>query len=1071
VREDDGARPDAPARASLTRQGAVMGTPYYMPPEAWSGEAATRRWDVYSLGAVLFELAAGRPPHNDVPLLELSAIVTERDAPPLASVARDIEPRFAEIVDRCLRRDPSDRYASADELSDALERLVPVSAAEPPQGNPYRGLQTFEAEHRALFFGRRTEIAAVIDRLRTESFVLVAGDSGTGKSSLCRAGVLPRIVDGALAGDRAWTVEQMVPGRHPLARLAAALGGTPPSADDVNAFVRDRARQLGRDTGLIIFVDQLEELVTVSDPDEAAIVAQLIGELADHVPGVRVLATARGDFLTRLATLPSIGGELSSNLYILPALGADGIREAIVEPARICGVEFESDELVDSLVAAASRPGELPLLQFALAELWQTRDADSATLTRAALDSIGGVGGALARHADRVFEVILPEDRALARRILLALITAEGTRARRGEADLGATTPAARRVLRELVQGRLLVARQAESGTDYEIAHEALIAGWGTLRGWIQREGDVRLLRERVGAAAANWERLGRPREVLWSGTQLAEAARLPADDLPERDARFLELSHLAVRRRRWGRRAAIAAIPLLALAVYAAITIRSDQARQRTLAAAARELDAKVTERLGAGSDALQRARSHDRDVVALRERAFDAFDARDSAQGEELWSRALDESVRVDREYATASQLLEAALMLDLRRGEVQALLADSLYERALLAERDQRVGPAEEFLQRLRLYDEDGHRAASWAAPAKVRIQTTPPGATITLEHADQPPKLLGSVPLDVELPAGSQTLIASAAGRPEVRYPILVGRGETLEVEIPLPDTTAIPDGFVFIPPGRFLFGTSRDEGQRKGFFSTTPLHTVTTSAYLIGRHEVTFAEWLAYLESLGPVERAERTPVVGAAGFHGALELRRLPAGEWQLRIEPTEKASIVYSARAGEKIRYADRDRRAAQDWLRFPVTGVRWEDAVAYASWLSSTGRVPGARLCSEHEWERAARGADSREFPHGDSLAHDDANFDATYGRKPLAFGVDEVGSHPASRSPFGLDDMSGNAWEWVSSSLVDDEVVLRSGSYYYARNTSRVVNRQIPERSFRNAGVGLRICADGP
>ncbi|TMQ14224.1 MAG: serine/threonine protein kinase [Deltaproteobacteria bacterium] len=213
----------------------LVGTPMYMAPEVWRGEPASRRSDLYSLGVVLYELLAGAAPHRDVALADLADAVQLRDIPCLGDVVPGVEPALAAIVDRLVQRDPRARFPSADALLVELEECgAPPSLAGHPDDNPYRGLATFESAHASLFFGRRSDTRELIDRVRTEAFVVVGGDSGTGKSSLCRAGVLPWLVD-----NDGWSRVDVVPGRHPVRSLAAALA---PWLDTDRPRARGRAR-------------------------------------------------------------------------------------------------------------------------------------------------------------------------------------------------------------------------------------------------------------------------------------------------------------------------------------------------------------------------------------------------------------------------------------------------------------------------------------------------------------------------------------------------------------------------------------------------------------------------------------------------------------------------------------------------------------------------------------------------------------------------------------------------------------------------------------------------------------
>ncbi|MCC6555599.1 MAG: SUMF1/EgtB/PvdO family nonheme iron enzyme, partial [Polyangiaceae bacterium] len=901
--------------------------------------------------------------------------------------------------------------------------------------------------------------------------------SGVGKSSLCAAGVLPRVAEGALGEARAWSTSRLAPGRRPVAALAEALAAALGEDEDALAarlrqaptsIGRDLRRRLGASGGHLLYVDQLEELVTLSDPEEARAAGEALGHLASRIPGVRVLATVRSDFLARAASVPGVGEELARALYLLRPLAPERIREAIVGPARAKGVSFESDALVDELVASTVRAEGLPLLQFALAELWEARTDPRGAITARALEAIGGVAGALARHADRVLLALPADQRLAARRILVALVTAEGTRSRRAEAELAAAgSAAARAALEALVRGRLLVAREAEEGAVYEVAHEALLLGWETLRRWLEEVRGSRAVKQRLEAAAREWERMGAAREALWGERHLQEAAAIEPEEITPGERAFLDASARTVRRTRRTRRGLAIGLPALVLLLYAAVQLEM-----------IRDVDAQVTAHVTEAKARLDAARATNAEVDTLRAEAFAAFDGRRPEDGERAWARALALATEADQRYGRASQSIEAALSVGGARPEVQALLADVLYERALAAERDRRTAQRDDLLSRMALHDTSGERRRRWDAPARVMIATDPPGAGVTLERYtdDERQKRrladareLGPTPVaEVDVAPGSYLLTIVLTGRATVRYPVLVSRAERLHISLDLPLTSEVPEGFSYVPPGRFLFGTSAEETVRRQFLSAAPIHEVTTGGYLIAQRETTFAEWLSYLGALPPEERDRHMLKAGKGGLTGAVDLIPLADGGWQLTFQPAMRS---YTVRSGELLTYAARKRRAVQDWLRLPACGVSAEDAVAYTQWLDRSGRVRGARLCTELEWERAARGADGREFPSGDFLDPDDANFDETYARDPSSMGPDEVGSYPASRSPFGIDDAIGNIYELTGSSLAPTEYVIRGGSYFYGAFIGRSTNRTVIEKGYRDFGIGLRVCAPAP
>ncbi len=272
---------------------------------------------------------------------------------------------------------------------------------------------------------------AVWARIRERRLLAVIGPSGAGKTSFVRAGVIPARPSG-------WAALVLTPGRAPLASLARALvpelAGDPEAlrelvaCEDADVLVELFGRwRRGQDEALVV-VDQLEELFTLSGPEVQERVAVILARLAEEA-GVHVLLSLRDDFLMRCHEHAALG-PVFSEITPLGPLTREGLRGAIVEPARRSGFRFEDEALVEEMVSGVEDPrGALPLVAFATARLWERRDVESRLLTREAYRAIGGVEGALAQHAEATLEAIGPERQGIVREVFRNLVTAQGTRA------------------------------------------------------------------------------------------------------------------------------------------------------------------------------------------------------------------------------------------------------------------------------------------------------------------------------------------------------------------------------------------------------------------------------------------------------------------------------------------------------------------------------------------------------------------------------------------------------------------------------------------------------------------
>lgn len=490
---------------------------------------------------------------------------------------------------------------SLDEAEARHRLLSGIHGREPGRGPgaaaaegacPFRGLRPFEIEDALFFAGREALTGWLIDRLRPARgrarFLALAGASGSGKSSLARAGVLAALARGEIAGSESWPAVACKPGAQPLESLAIALvaggtrqGGLRSLIDDLLHEPRTLHREVllrlaggPEERCLVVLADQFEEVFTLcgDEGERRAFVDNLLH--AATVAGGRTLVvlTVRSDYLGQCAAYPELARALSEHQELVGPLSRDELRRAIERPAQLVGCELEPGLTELLLRETAGHAGTLPLLQHALLELWQRRQGRR--LTVAAYEAIGGVAGALGRHADAVFASLAAGEQETCRRVMLRLIqpgpTAAGARRRVPVGELmpgdGDEREAVERLVERLAAERLVTTEAAgvEGRPSAELAHEALIRNWPRLGDWIEHDREALLVRQRLDDAMGLWESGGRDASDLYRGARLAQAEEW-AEDRPE-DANEPEREFLAasVARRDRERREAMAQVEAL---------------------------------------------------------------------------------------------------------------------------------------------------------------------------------------------------------------------------------------------------------------------------------------------------------------------------------------------------------------------------------------------------------------------------------------------------------------------------------------------------------------------------
>ncbi|MFC1959131.1 ABC transporter substrate-binding protein [Chloroflexota bacterium] len=439
----------------------------------------------------------------------------------------------------------------------------------PEPKNPYKGLRAFQPADHDDFFGREALIDDLVSQLAENGamsrFLAIVGPSGSGKSSLVKAGLIPALWRGDLSGSERWFIVDMLPGTHPLDTLEVALMKV---AADQAGNLRE---QLQRDergllrvadlilpddsSDLVLIIDQFEEVFTLVD-DEAVrehFLAMLTTAVIAPRSRVRIVVTLRADFYDRPLRYPGFGELVRDQMQTIMPLSAEELERAIVRPAKQVGVKFE-EGLVPAIIEEIHyQPGGLPLLQYALTELFEQRD--NHTLTHAAYQTIGGMVGALAGRADEIFDGLDKAGQETTRQMFLRLVTlgegVEDTRRRVKRSELLAVTEDFD-LMDEIIDtyaGYRLLALDNDPETrspTVEVGHEAILREWERLRSWLNEYRDEIRLQRQLSHATEEWIEAGQDTSYLVRGTRLEQLESWVAETelaLTGKERQFLEAS------------------------------------------------------------------------------------------------------------------------------------------------------------------------------------------------------------------------------------------------------------------------------------------------------------------------------------------------------------------------------------------------------------------------------------------------------------------------------------------------------------------------------------------------
>ncbi|MBC8098203.1 MAG: protein kinase, partial [Armatimonadetes bacterium] len=525
------------------------GSPAYVPPEQIRGGALMPQTDLYSLGFIIHEMLTGRHAYESQTPTQFLIKHLNDDLPDSPELPYELN----QILKKTTAKNPTERYTSATALAAAfdaalnLERTLPLEFGEGLDTaallNPYKGLRPFEEADSIDFFGREDLSARLLERIsepnpvRYERFLAVVGPSGSGKSSVVKAGVLPHL---RTAGQ--WFIAELTPGGDPFAQLESALltiavNPVPNVAARLRnevgglAAMIDAALPTNRVIELLLVMDQFEELFTqvASEPVRKAFLAALHYAVVAPNSRLRLIITLRADFYDRPLLYDGFGALLRERSEVVLPLSSAELERVIGAPAEQLGM-FVEPGLVAAIVAdVGEQPGALPLVQYALTELFNQREG--ALLTTSAYMRSGGISGALARRAEDTYNALPADHQIFARQLFLRLVTlgdnSEDTRRRIRWGELMALgdTHTVQATVDAFAYYRLLTFDHDNITREptVEVAHEALIRRWSQLRSWLDDNRAALQLQRALMSAAAEWRAGNQDASFLLRGARLTQ--------------------------------------------------------------------------------------------------------------------------------------------------------------------------------------------------------------------------------------------------------------------------------------------------------------------------------------------------------------------------------------------------------------------------------------------------------------------------------------------------------------------------------------------------------------------